>query len=272
MSETPLPARTIRLVAVDMDGTFLSPEKSYDGARFARIRQTMRDRGITFVVASGNQYWQLAGFFPDHPDNYYLAENGAFIVGPDGELRVSMLADATVSTLLDIFDDGLTIDPVLCGHHSAYASATVDPRVLPKLQHHYTRFELVDDLRAVTDGVLKFTAVSPAGDLADGLARLIAEAPADVAVVSPGNDFLDINRVDVNKGEALAWLGAQLGIATADMVAFGDGQNDIEMLQTVGLGVAMANAMDAVHEVADDKTHSNADSGVLTYLENLLDL
>ena len=77
MSETPPPARTIRLVAVDMDGTFLSPEKSYDGARFARIRQTMRDRGITFVVASGNQYWQLAGFFPDHPDNYYLAENGA---------------------------------------------------------------------------------------------------------------------------------------------------------------------------------------------------
>ncbi|STU22620.1 hydrolase [Klebsiella michiganensis] len=56
---------SIKLIAVDMDGTFLSDAKTYNRQRFLAQYQRMREQGIRFVVASGNQYYQLISFFPE---------------------------------------------------------------------------------------------------------------------------------------------------------------------------------------------------------------
>lgn len=54
---------SIKLIAVDMDGTFLSDQKTYNRDRFMAQYQQMKRQGIRFVVASGNQYYQLISFF-----------------------------------------------------------------------------------------------------------------------------------------------------------------------------------------------------------------
>ena len=69
----------LRLVAVDMDGTFLRPDMTYDRQRFLALRQRMCDADIRFVVASGNQYWQLTSFFEPADEVAYAAENGHFL-------------------------------------------------------------------------------------------------------------------------------------------------------------------------------------------------
>ncbi len=53
---------SIKLIAVDMDGTFLSDAKTYNRPRFLAQYQRMREQNIRFVVASGNQYYQLISF------------------------------------------------------------------------------------------------------------------------------------------------------------------------------------------------------------------
>ena len=55
----------IKLIAVDMDGTFLSDQKTYNRERFLAQYQQMKTQGIRFAVASGNQYYQLISFFPE---------------------------------------------------------------------------------------------------------------------------------------------------------------------------------------------------------------
>ena len=55
----------VKLIAVDMDGTFLTNNNEYDQERFTRQYEFMKEKGIHFVVASGNQYYQLRSFFPD---------------------------------------------------------------------------------------------------------------------------------------------------------------------------------------------------------------
>ncbi|MEH1316930.1 HAD hydrolase family protein, partial [Citrobacter farmeri] len=55
----------IKLIAVDMDGTFLSDQKTYNRERFLTQYQQMKTQGIRFAVASGNQYYQLISFFPE---------------------------------------------------------------------------------------------------------------------------------------------------------------------------------------------------------------
>ena len=58
----------IKMVAVDMDGTFVHSDYTYDVQRFKRILLRMRELGCNFVVASGNQYYQLRDIFPEYYD------------------------------------------------------------------------------------------------------------------------------------------------------------------------------------------------------------
>ena len=68
-----------KLIAVDMDGTFLRDDKSYDEEKFAKIYQELEKRNIIFTVASGNQYYQITTFFKKFPAVVYVAENGALV-------------------------------------------------------------------------------------------------------------------------------------------------------------------------------------------------
>jgi hydroxymethylpyrimidine pyrophosphatase-like HAD family hydrolase len=74
----------------------------------------------------------------------------------------------------------------------------------------------------------------------------------------------------MNKAAGLQELGTILGVDLAEMCAFGDGGNDLEMLREVGLGVAMQNAQPAVTTVADAQTVDNQAQGVLVFIEKLL--
>ena len=70
----------IKMVAVDVDGTFVRSDYTYDIPRFKRILSQMNDFGCHVVVASGNQYYQLRDLFPGYYDELsFVAENGAFV-------------------------------------------------------------------------------------------------------------------------------------------------------------------------------------------------
>ena len=69
--------KDIKLVAVDVDGTFVRSDYTYDVPLFRRILAAMQEVGCQFVVASGNQYYQLRDLFPDYYDELsFVAENG----------------------------------------------------------------------------------------------------------------------------------------------------------------------------------------------------
>ncbi|MEO4432941.1 HAD hydrolase family protein, partial [Staphylococcus aureus] len=68
----------VKAIAVDMDGTFLDSKKTYDKLRFEAIFTELRNRDITFIAASGNQYAKLKSIFGDR-DMYFISENGAVI-------------------------------------------------------------------------------------------------------------------------------------------------------------------------------------------------
>lgn len=79
---------SIKLIAVGMDGTFLSDQKTYNRERFMAQYQQMKAQGIRFVVASGNQYYQLISFFPEIA---FVAENGGWVVSEGKDVLVMTL-------------------------------------------------------------------------------------------------------------------------------------------------------------------------------------
>jgi hydroxymethylpyrimidine pyrophosphatase-like HAD family hydrolase len=79
--------------------------------------------------------------------------------------------------------------------------------------------------------------------------------------------WLDLAPVGVSKASGLELVATELGIDAVDVLAVGDGRNDVEMLRWAGRGVAMGQAIDGVQEAADAVTDSVHDEGVATELD-----
>lgn len=261
----------IKLIATDMDGTFLKPDQTYDTKRFAALHQRLQAAGIRFVVASGNQYYQLLSYFADYPQTIFVAENGAYIRSLQKVYALHSFKPEVVKQILAKLATVADIKVLVCGQHSAYTLATTDPAYVAEMRHYYHHLAVVADYDQIDDKILKF-AINCADERTQALVDELTEALAGLAQpTSSGHGDIDLIQPGVHKAAGLAELGAQLGITLDEMAAFGDGGNDLEMLQEVGLGVAMANAQPAVAAVADAHCATNVDSGVLTYIEQLLE-
>jgi hypothetical protein len=95
--------------------------------------------------------------------------------------------------------------------------------------------------------------------------RLLKELPlryANIYTSTSVPDNVEINQIHANKGEALLVLADYLGVPQGATMGFGDGLNDLSMIKDAGIGIAMANACDAVKEVADWIAPSCDESGV----------
>lgn len=83
-------------------------------------------------------------------------------------------------------------------------------------------------------------------------------------------NIIEVFKNDTNKATAIEKLATYFNIEQKDIVAFGDGDNDIEMLTYAGVGVAMENAIDKLKEVANHVTKTNKESGVAHYIHEYI--
>lgn len=154
---------TIKMVAVDVDGTFVRGDYSYDRKRFRRLFERMRETGCRFVVASGNQYYQLRDLFPNqHEDMAFVAENGAFIKDRAGLVFAADMPRTAVELAIDIYREHPEVRNVLCGLESAYCErSSVDQAFFDETSKYYHRLRWVDDFKAVDDQILKIAPTVP---------------------------------------------------------------------------------------------------------------
>lgn len=95
--------KKIKMVAVDIDGTFVRSDYTYDVLRFKRILSRMKSAGCRFVVASGNQYYQLRDLFPGYCDELsFVAENGAFVKDQTELVFSGNMPKETVDMVLNV--------------------------------------------------------------------------------------------------------------------------------------------------------------------------
>jgi HAD superfamily hydrolase (TIGR01484 family) len=92
----------LKLICVDMDGTFLNHDMTYNRERFERLRSIMKARDIKFAVASGNQYEQLKSFYANPDELIFIAENGTYIKDQHDVLFVSQFETSRSSSLLGL--------------------------------------------------------------------------------------------------------------------------------------------------------------------------
>ena len=263
---------TIKVIATDMDGTFLTDSKTYDRRLFDQLFSKFQEEDIKFVAASGNQYRQIIKQFPQCRDKMtFVAENGGHIIDKGEVLQEEFVSLEAVSTLIDFIEEKYPDTIInLAGKLSSYLPKDTPEEAKEALKYYLPVLNYLDTLHPIPeDDFFKVTLL-----VKDELTYIVQEeindlfAEYNLTATSSGFGCLDIIPSHIHKGTSLAFLLDYWGYSSENLIAFGDGGNDIEMLKLAKYSFAMGNAPKNIKQFASHQAPSNQDSGVLHVLEN----
>ncbi|SDB91899.1 hypothetical protein GA0111570_108132 [Raineyella antarctica] len=260
-----------RLVAVDVDGTLLtSGHDLLDSTRDALARA--RAAGATLMIASGRP---VAGLRHQVRrlgipiDGLVLAGfNGAVVEDAvTGEVFASNLLPSHVSARLYRGLRHMPVSTIVPVGDDVFIEDEEGYMVHVESRANATREVLVQDLASAAPNPPKILVAAPYEVLSAYRARIDELGGTDVETCFSSTFYYEVNAAGVSKGAALAAFCAARGIPLEDTIAFGDNENDLTMIRTAGLGVAMGNAVDVLKEAADVVTSSNDDHGIARVLD-----
>lgn len=260
----------IKLIATDMDGTFLNSQKTFD-PEFIHLFYQLKEKGIKFVVASGNQYYRLyQKFLPISEYMYFIAENGSYIAEGTTELYCNTIDKEDVEKIKDVLFDIPRIFMVLCGRKGAYILKDYF-QYKDEVKKYYCTYSFIDSFDDIQDDIMKIAIFDPSHCIQDLIGDVKAQIPDRVKVVTSGNEWMDIQNKDIHKGIGMQFLQAVYEIDPSECVAFGDQMNDYELLQQVKYGYAMSNAVESIKEIAYEVIGSNDEQAVIQKIKEIID-
>ena len=263
---------SIKLIAVDMDGTFLSDAKTYNRPRFLAQYQRMREQGIRFVVASGNQYYQLISFFPELKEQIsFVAENGALVFDHGEQIFHGELTRHESQIVIGELLKDQQLNFVACGLQSAYVSDKAPDAFVALMSKHYHRLQRVSDYHEIDDVLFKFSLNLPDSDIPNLIDALHVSLDGIMKPVTSGFGFVDLIIPGLHKANGISRLLKRWAISPQTCVAIGDSGNDAEMLKFVGYPFAMGNAGEAIKSISRYQTDDNNHQGALNVIQAVLD-
>ncbi len=264
-----------KVVALDIDGTLL---KWIDGAGASyeqiepRVYDAVHralDAGAHVVLASGRSPHGMTGI-ADLLDLRGQGEERVWVVASNGAVvfrypPVEVVHEQT-------FDAGPAVRAILSRHPTVLV-AVEERGVGYRLNSPFPDGELTGDM-IITDvedllaGPVSRVIIRDPEQSAEDFVALAEELGLHGTNYVVGwTAWLDLSPVGVSKASGVAYVVAELGLTGDDVLAIGDGRNDIELLQWAGRGVAMGQAIQPVIDAADDVTASVHDDGAAIELE-----
>lgn len=258
----------IKLVITDMDGTLLDDNHMIN-EEFWEVFDKLKEKGILFASASGRQYYNLLKNLKQIEDDvYFVAENGTYVVHRGEELFLNALPAEDAGKLIVRARRVEEADIVLCGKKAAYVESR-NPKFIQEVEKYYEVYEVVDDLLAVEDDILKVTLCDFTGAEENSHPHF-TEYESKYKVTVSGRIWLDIVNKDANKGVAVERLQKMLGIKPEETMAFGDYLNDVEMLEDAYYSYAMENAHPELKKAARFIAGSNNENGVVEKIKEMI--
>jgi Cof subfamily protein (haloacid dehalogenase superfamily) len=261
-----------RLLAIDLDGTLLTPrpEKRITPRTRLALHQAA-EAGLSLVIATGQTLAVLRHVCGELPlGGPQIIENGAVIASLKGRVYQTheFPAQYVLPVLALLRSAGCyrafhTLSRVYVDQQTPRARDWYPPPVPPVIE--------VDDVASLYPlPCLKLVGVAEPAQIRELRTAWGQQFAGQLYVTQSSFDLIEFLHPEVSKGHALQAIATDLGIAPEEVVAFGDDHNDIGMLRFAGLGVAMGNAREEVKAEAKYVTASNAEEGVARAIEDII--
>ena len=261
-----------RAIALDLDGTLTNHDKEVTPITRQALMRAQKD-GAHIILASGRPTYGIAPIADhleiDKYNGYVLSYNGGKIVNwqTKEELYSNHLPNNVIPILYNYAKEK---DYALLGYAGKEIITEMPDDKYVKEESRINKMEI----RKV-DNLLESLESNPTKLLMTGDASLMIKAEEELAeIVGNRMDvfrsapfFIELVPKGIDKAQSLNRLLELIGLSTNDMIAFGDGYNDLSMLKLAGVGVAMANAVPEVRAEADFITKSNEEDGVAFAIE-----
>lgn len=274
---------TFKAVCSDLDNTLLMPDKSLSPKTVAAIEEMIR-QGVEFVPSTGRAFATIPKCITEFPGiRYAIVSNGAAIYDVKKRETVMQLClDASFAEELFHFleerGESVTYECFIKGQpytSEAYFENPANFGIFSPYEYSYVRSTriAVPDIKAFTlehAGELDALDVIIVPEEKFRVAKDIADHFDDVYLTTSVGHLIEISHKDSGKHNAMARLMDYLKIPMEQVIAFGDGLNDAEMIAAAGLGVAVENACEECKNVADRITDSSEKDGVANLLFEFL--
>jgi 5-amino-6-(5-phospho-D-ribitylamino)uracil phosphatase len=259
------------LIVLDLDGTLLKDDKTISN-RTKKTLLTLKDQGHQIMIATGRPYRSSEMYYRELGLNTPIVNfNGAFVHHPTYTNWGSYHTPLDIKVAKDIVE---ACDQFK--YHNIIAEVRDD------VYFHYHDEKLIDIFKLgnpkVTTGDLRhFLETNPTSMLIHtepehvaSIRKHLSEVHAEVIDHRRWADpfhVIEIVKTGLNKAVGIQKVAQYFDIPQSKIIAFGDEDNDLEMLDYAGCGVAMGNAIPVLKSVANDTTLSNEEDGIALFLE-----
>lgn len=246
-----------KLIVADLDGTLLRTDKTISEHTKAVLSQCHRS-GVMVVYATGRG-GTAERVAPAALFNGKITMNGAIAKIGDTICYSRLIPAIAARPILVACDKrGMRITSEISDrHYSNFNVSDIWPNI--------TNYQIADFLTHDMDAEKIYTP----NPMPDDIAFIKRLLPEDMYFImtADGDGYLgQIMHKDATKAKAVSALAQHWGISLSDIIAFGDDWNDIDMLSSAGIGVAMGNALDEVKVCANDVCLSNDEDGLAKWI------
>ena len=262
-------APTIQLAAVDLDGTLLNDDHGISQRNSAALRSAI-ELGIDIIIATGKSRSSAL----DLIETLGIKSPGIYMQGlvtynADGTVRRRQAMDKSVAQAVIALGEARKFRAIV---YDETRSFTLEPDAVTARLSEFgdPSAEQVPNWRWLfQDASILKVVLYGEEDRVNELRAEIARSLGREVHVTRANieGMIEVLPYGASKGNSLSVLMQELNVLPANAMAIGDGENDIEMLQAVGIGIAMGNAHPLLKDVADDIVPSNNDDGVAISFE-----
>lgn len=268
-------ATKYKMIVLDLDGTLTNSKKLITPHTHDTLIRAQR-QGTRVVLASGRPTYGIMPLAEQlrlkEYGGYILAFNGGKIVDcTSGDtLFEQKLAPAVVPTL---YHEAMAAGMQILTYQGEGIAATRRDDEYVQHEAFINKMEVVeyaDFLHQVQYPINKCLIVGTPEPLHALELRLQKQMEGQIEVYRSADFFLECVPMGIDKAQSLARLTAALGISRNEIIACGDGYNDLSMIRYAGLGVAMDNAADDIKQQADYVTLSNEADGVAAVVEKFI--
>ena len=269
-----------KMIAIDMDGTLLNDEKSIHPRNIEAIKKASEE-GVKVVICTGRNF-ASALYYSDliGVKTPIICSNGAMIREKDQDRVIyqSLLGSEKCKEIIKVLKEqnlnfNLYTANTLYTEELAYSSKFYEGfnKTLPK--NRRVNIELIEDWEKLIaeqgEEISKAVAVDKDIEKVQK-AKEVIKGMAGLEVVSSGKNNFEVMNEGVSKGDAMTRLAEIYGIDISEVIAIGDSENDLSMIELAGLGISMGNGEDYVKEAAQYITGTNNEGGVGSAIEKFI--
>jgi len=260
-----------KMIVVDLDGTLLNINGGCS-RKSKKFLSKLKDMGYVIVIATGRVLHDAINVTDGASfANYVISDGGAIIYDMDKKkiVDIKKIDMDEVRRVFDIYSgdiDYITMCDMY--YYNRYGDNNT------RMDLFYDRKILdIDKFILDSDGIFHIIVRFEDMSMIDRYCKILDSDRIDVLEMQDSfatNRWIEIFSEGVSKYNAIKVISEIEGIDNSDIICFGDGRNDIDMIKNCGVGVAMGNALDVVKDVSDYITISHNDDGIVYFLKGYL--